>query len=111
MLSSRMLGRKRVSLAKVYFKVACRRMHDAKEKAFCKWSLVSELAKVDKDRMMSNLRNSGDKKSSERELQELMQQEKNNSVLKTSVALNSMPKYAIEKVLTYSNSKELSKVL
>lgn len=68
-------------------------------KRFGCWKLRTDLQNVDKLAIMSKLRNSSEIRSSERELQELVKQEKSNTMLKTQVALKGQPKSAVEMVM------------
>lgn len=65
---SRMWERKSTSLARVFFKVVIRRMHDLKGRAVNRWKMVVDLLNVDKEAMMAKLRNSSDPNATEKEL-------------------------------------------
>lgn len=111
MLGGRMNDRKRTALASVFFKVAKRRLYDLKGKFFSKWNLVAELCKVDKDSLVNKLRNSSDPNATERELQELIEEEKNNAVLKAQVVQESNPRHSVAQIMTHADADKLATVL
>lgn len=107
----RMWERKSTSLARVFFKVALRRMHDLKGRAVTRWKMVVDLLNVDKEAMMTKLRNSSDPHATEKELQELMVQEKYNASLKANVSVNKEPKTAVQKIMSHSDTHNMAMVL
>lgn len=106
-----MWERKSTSLARVFFKVVLRRMHDLKCRSMNRWRMVVDLLNVDKEAMMAKLRNSTDPHATEKELQELMAQEKQNANLKASVAVNKEPKNSVQQIMSQSDTKNLTMVL